>query len=61
VQPHSFGDMLIYSFGASARVKTGFENDALTSTGEVLHILLGIVGPILYGLALLSLRGRVKR
>jgi uncharacterized protein YjbI with pentapeptide repeats len=61
VEPHAFGDMLIYSFGASARVRTGFENDPLTSAGEVLHIMLGIIGPILYGLALLSVRGRVKR
>ena len=61
VEPHSYGDMLIYSVGSSARVKTGFENDALTNTGEVLHILLGVVGPILYGLSLLSVRGRVKR
>ena len=47
--------------GKPLRVKTGFENDQLTSTGEVLHIMLGIIGPILYGLALLSVRGRVKR
>jgi hypothetical protein len=33
----------------------------LTRTGELLHVLLRFLGPILVGLALLSFRGRVKR
>jgi hypothetical protein len=33
----------------------------LTTTGEVTEILLKVLGPTLFGLALLALRGRVKR
>jgi hypothetical protein len=33
----------------------------LTATGEVIQILLRLTGPLFFGLALLSLRGRVKR
>jgi Pentapeptide repeats (9 copies) len=58
---HSIGDSLIYTFGSSARVKTGLADAALTTGGEVTLIALGVVGPILYGLALFSFRGRVKR
>jgi hypothetical protein len=57
----SFGDALIYSFGASARVATRFDHTPLTASGSVLAIVLGIVGPLLFGLALLSVRGRVQR
>jgi uncharacterized protein YjbI with pentapeptide repeats len=35
--------------------------EQLTSWGEVLRILLRLTGPVLLGLALLSVRGRVKR
>ena len=58
---HSIGDSLIYTFGSSARVKTGLVDAQLTAGGEVTQIVLGIVGPILYGVALFSFRGRVKR
>jgi uncharacterized protein YjbI with pentapeptide repeats len=57
---HSYGQLLIYSVGTSARIETG-PADQLTTAGEALHIALGIVGPLLYGLTLLSIRGRVKR
>jgi hypothetical protein len=33
----------------------------LTASGEVVELVLRIVGPLLFGLAALSLRGRVKR
>jgi hypothetical protein len=57
----SFADALIYSFGASARVATKTDNAPLTSSSSILAILLGIIGPLLFGLALLSVRGRVQR
>jgi uncharacterized protein YjbI with pentapeptide repeats len=34
---------------------------ALTAGGEVLQVILRLLGPLFFGLALLSLRGRVKR
>jgi hypothetical protein len=58
---HSFGEALIYSFGASARVATNFDHAPLTVAGSILAIVLGTVGPVLFGLALLSVRGRVQR
>jgi hypothetical protein len=36
-------------------------NTALTELGEALQIVLRLLGPLFFGLALLSLRGRVKR
>jgi hypothetical protein len=36
-------------------------NLALTYGGEALQVLLRLLGPLFFGLALLSLRGRVKR
>jgi hypothetical protein len=33
----------------------------LTRWGDILQILLRILGPVLLGLAILSVRGRVKR
>jgi hypothetical protein len=60
-ESQSLRDSLIYTFGSSARVKTGLADAPLTTGGEVTQIVLGVVGPILYGLALFSFRGRVKR
>jgi uncharacterized protein YjbI with pentapeptide repeats len=37
------------------------EGAALTASGELLQVLLRLAGPLFFGLALLSLRGRVKR
>ncbi|MEA2441859.1 MAG: hypothetical protein QOH76_3283, partial [Thermoleophilaceae bacterium] len=34
---------------------------ALTGLGETLWIVLRLLGPAFFGLALLSLRGRIKR
>jgi Pentapeptide repeats (9 copies) len=54
------GDALLFSAGTSVRVASARDH-ALSSAGDALHIALGIVGPVLLGLALLSIRGRVKR
>jgi uncharacterized protein YjbI with pentapeptide repeats len=50
----------IYSAGVATAI-LGAPERSLTRTGNVLHILLRILGPILIGLMLLSVRGRVKR
>jgi len=48
------------SMGTSVRVSS-VQHNALTGAGDALRITLGMVGPVLLGLALLSLRGRIKR
>jgi uncharacterized protein YjbI with pentapeptide repeats len=37
------------------------EDFGLTAAGEVLQVIMRLLGPLFFGLALLSLRGRVKR
>jgi hypothetical protein len=58
-----FRDALIYA--AQSTVSIVSSNEALTRhvswAGEVLRIVLRIVGPVLLALALLSVRNRVKR
>jgi hypothetical protein len=58
-----FGEALIYA--AQSTISITSANKALTEhvswAGEVLRILLRLVGPVLLGLALLSVRNRVKR
>jgi hypothetical protein len=39
----------------------GPEVPSLSAVGEWLHIALRLLGPVLLGLAVLSVRGRVKR
>jgi len=56
----SFGGALVYG----ARTVIGLGRDPqpiLTRWGDVLQILLRLVAPVLLGLAILSVRGRVKR
>jgi hypothetical protein len=56
----SFGGALVYG----ARTVIGLARDPqprLTRRGDVAQILLRILGPVLLGLAILSIRGRVKR
>jgi hypothetical protein len=58
-----FGDAVIYA--AQSMISIGTGNAALTEhvswAGEVVRIALRLVGPVLLGLALLSVRNRVKR
>jgi uncharacterized protein YjbI with pentapeptide repeats len=58
-----FRDVLIYAAQSTVSVVSG--NKALTDhmswAGEVLRIILRLVGPLLLGLALLAVRNRVKR
>ena len=58
--PGSHGSALLYSLGTSVRVASA-EKHELTVAGDAVHMTLGVVGPILLGLTLLSVRGRVKR
>jgi hypothetical protein len=56
----SFGGAVVYG----ARTVIGLARDPqprLTRWGDILQILLRILGPVLLGLAILSVRGRVKR
>ncbi len=58
-----FRDALIYAAQSTISITSG--NKALTEhvswAGEMLRIALRLVGPVLLGLALLSVRNRVKR
>jgi hypothetical protein len=58
-----FRDALIYAAQSSISIASG--NTALAEhvswAGEVLRIALRLIGPVLLGLALLSVRNRVKR
>jgi Pentapeptide repeats (9 copies) len=58
-----FRDALIYAAQSTISIASG--NKVLTEhvswTGEVLRIALRLIGPVLLGLALLSVRNRVKR
>ena len=60
--PHqSFGESVLFSIGTSARIAAGPPADKLAPAGQVIHVGVGVIGPALLGLALFSLRGRVKR
>jgi uncharacterized protein YjbI with pentapeptide repeats len=58
-----FGDAVIYAAQSTISMPSG--NPALTEqvsrAGEVLRIVLRLAGPVLLGLMLLSIRGRVRR
>jgi uncharacterized protein YjbI with pentapeptide repeats len=58
-QPVSYWTSLLYSFRATLSLTDS--NVQLTAWGELLQGLLRLTGPVLLGLALLALRGRVKR
>ena len=58
-----FGRALLFSTESTSSLFRAPEakGSILTSGGEVLQIILRLLGPLFFGLALLSLRGRVKR
>jgi Pentapeptide repeats (9 copies) len=58
-QPVSYWTSLLYSFRATLSLPD--DNVQLTAWGQLLQGLLRLTGPVLLGLALLALRGRVKR
>lgn len=53
-------EAIIYSFQATTSLLRA-PTRALTNIGSILDGMLRLLGPLLYGLVLLSLRGRVKR
>jgi hypothetical protein len=55
-----FLEAVIYSFQTTTSLLRA-PTTALTSGGRIIDGVLRLLGPLLYGLALLSLRGRVKR
>jgi uncharacterized protein YjbI with pentapeptide repeats len=59
----SYGRTLLFSVESTSSLFRAPETEgfALTAGGEVLQIVLRLLGPLFFGLALLSLRGRVKR
>jgi hypothetical protein len=59
-----WGDLrpaLIYSVQATTALLRGLDARRLTELGEWTQIALRLIGPVLLGLAVLSVRGRVKR
>jgi hypothetical protein len=56
----SYGRALLFSLESSISLLRAPEAK-LTAGGEVIQIALRLAGPLFFGLALLSLRGRVKR
>jgi uncharacterized protein YjbI with pentapeptide repeats len=60
LQPVPIGRALTYSAGSAVSV-TSTPDLPLSTWGEVFRIILRIAGPLFLGLAVLSLRGRIKR
>jgi uncharacterized protein YjbI with pentapeptide repeats len=59
-QHRSWSSALLYTAGAVTRLVNPPEG-LLTEPGQAIRLVVGLLGPILLGLALLALRGRVKR
>ena len=55
-----YGRALLFALESSISLLRAPEAK-LTASGEVIQIFLRIAGPLFFGLAVLSLRGRVKR
>jgi hypothetical protein len=58
-QPDSYWTSLLYAFRSTVSLTD--DEVKLTAWGKLLQALLRITGPVLLGLALLAVRGRVKR
>jgi hypothetical protein len=59
-QHQSLGTALLFSLESTTSLLRGADRD-LTEVGETLWIVLRLLGPAFFGLAILSLRGRIKR
>jgi uncharacterized protein YjbI with pentapeptide repeats len=57
----NFGRSLLYSLGSAVAFGAAPEYETLTASGDAIHIALRILGPLLLGLGLLAVRGRVQR
>jgi len=58
-RPVSYWTSLLYAFRATLSLTDS--QVTLTAWGQLLQAILRLTGPVLFGLALLALRGRVKR
>ena len=58
-RPVSYWTSLVYAFRATLSLTDN--QVTLTAWGQLLQGVLHLTGPVLLGLALLALRGRVKR
>jgi uncharacterized protein YjbI with pentapeptide repeats len=58
-QPATYWTSLLYAFRSTISLTDDAVN--LTAWGQLLQALLRLTGPVLLGLALLALRGRIKR
>ncbi len=62
--PQSFGDSVLFSLESAAsffRGPTIIHGSQLDPDGHAIQLCLRLLGPLFFGLALLALRGRVKR
>ena len=59
-QRQSWNSALLYTAGAVTRLVSPPEG-LLTEPGQAIRLVVGLLGPVLLALALLALRGRVKR
>ncbi len=59
----AFGDTLIYVAQSTVSLETKLTSlpKELTPSGEVLRLVMRVLGPLLLGLTLLAVRNRVKR
>ena len=55
------GGALIFAAESAISLLRQPETQSLTAGGHVIQIVLRLAGPLFFGLALLALRGRVKR
>ena len=60
VRDEGYGGALLFSLESTTSLLRGTAHD-LTTAGEVFWVVLRLLGPVFFGLVLLSLRGRVKR
>ena len=59
--PPGWAEAATYSVQSTTSLLRAPTTEPLTETGRVIEIMVRLLGPLLIGLALLALRGRVKR
>jgi hypothetical protein len=55
-----FADSVVYGLSATVEL-TGVSSQPLTEGGDTVRFALRVLGPLLIGLVLISMRGRVRR
>ena len=59
--PPGWSEAATYSVQSTTSLLRTPTNEPLTASGQVIDIVLRLLGPVLFGLAILAVRGRVKR